>query len=50
MTVAKDNNIKKGDEIIDEINTVVKSWNKYAAQAKVKKELKERIQNNLNVF
>lgn len=50
MTIAKDNNIKKGEKIIEQINTVVKSWNKYAQQAKVRKDLEERIQNNLNVF
>lgn len=50
MTIAKENNIKKGEKIIDEINAVIKSWNKYATQAKVKNNLKERIGNNLNVY
>lgn len=50
MTIAKDNNIKKANKIIDEINYVVKSWNKYATQAKVKNDLKEKINNNLNVY
>ena len=50
MTIAKDNNIKKGEKIIDDIDAIVKSWNKYAEQAKVKKALKERIKSNLNTF
>lgn len=50
MSIAKDNNIKKGEKIIDEMNAVIKSWSKYAAIAKVKKALKERINNNLNVY
>lgn len=50
MTIAKDNNIKKGEKIIEDINSIVKSWNKYAERAKVKKALKERIKSNLNIF
>jgi serine/threonine-protein kinase HipA len=50
MTIAKDNNIKKGEKIIEDINSIVKSWNKYAERAKVKKALKERIKSNLNTF
>jgi serine/threonine-protein kinase HipA len=50
MTIAKDNNIKKGEKIIEDINSIVKSWNKYAERAKVKKTLKERIKGNLNTF
>lgn len=50
MTIAKDNNIKKGDKIIDEINAVVKDWRKYASQAGVRVDLKERINDNLNTF
>jgi serine/threonine-protein kinase HipA len=50
MTIAKDNNIKKGEKIIEDINSIVKSWNKYAERAKVKKALKERIKRNLNTF
>lgn len=50
MTIAKNNSIKKGDKIIDEINDVVKRWNKYATQAEVIKNLKEKINNNLNVY
>ena len=50
MTIANDNNIKKGSKIIDDINSIVKSWNTYATQAGVRKDLKERIQDNLNTL
>ncbi|MBZ0200456.1 MAG: type II toxin-antitoxin system HipA family toxin [Ignavibacteriaceae bacterium] len=50
MTIAKDNNIKKGEKIIEGINSIVKSWNKYAEQAEVRNDLKESINNNLNTF
>ena len=50
MTIAKDNNIKKGEKIIDEINSVVKNWNWYADKAQVRTNLKERIHKYLNNF
>ncbi len=50
MTIAKANNIKKGQKIIDEINAVVHSWHDFAKQAQVKPELKERIEKSLNTF
>ena len=50
MTIATDNNIKKGAKIIEDINSVVKSWNKYAERAEVRNDLKERINDNLNVI
>lgn len=50
MTIAKNNNIKKGDKIIDEMNLVIKSWTTYASQAHVNNALKKKINNNLNVF
>ena len=50
MTIAKDNNLKKGEKIIDDINSVVKSWDRYAKQAVVRNDLKERIRQNLNVL
>ena len=50
MTIARDNNIKKGAKIIDKINGTIKSWNNYAKQAQVRNDLKERIQNSLNIF
>lgn len=50
MTIAKDNNIKKGERIIDDINLVVKSWDEYAEQAYVRTDLQERIRQNLNIL
>ncbi|MCI1266576.1 MAG: type II toxin-antitoxin system HipA family toxin [Saprospiraceae bacterium] len=50
MTIAKNNNIKKGDKIIDEMNSIIKSWTTYASQANVNNVLKKKINNNLNVF
>jgi serine/threonine-protein kinase HipA len=50
MTIAKDNNIKKGAKIIEDVNSVVKSWKKYAEQALVRNDLKDRISINLNTF
>jgi serine/threonine-protein kinase HipA len=50
MTIAKDNNIKKGEKIIDEINLVVKSWYEYANKAKVKTDLQQRVHKNLNIL
>lgn len=50
MTIAKDNNIKKGEKIIDNINAIVKTWYKYAEQAEVRNDLKEKIFMNLNIF
>jgi len=50
MTIARDNNIKKGEKIIAEINATIKSWNNYAEQAQLRNDLKERIHNSLNIF
>lgn len=50
MTLASTNNIKKGERIIDEINGIVNSWKKYAEQAKLRRDLKERIGKYLNTF
>lgn len=50
MTLARDNNIKKGGKIIEEINLIVKSWNSYAEQAKVRNDLKNRIHRSLNTI
>ncbi len=50
MTIARDNNIKKGEKIIDEINSTIKSWNNYAEQAQLRNDLKERIHNSLNTL
>ena len=50
MTIAKANNIKKGEKIIKEINTVVKSWKDFANRTKVRKELLQIIQDNLHTL
>lgn len=50
LTIAKNNNIKKGEKIITEINRVVKSWESYANRANVRKDLANRIQNHLNII
>ncbi|MGE0932146.1 type II toxin-antitoxin system HipA family toxin [Peijinzhouia sedimentorum] len=50
MTIAKDNNIKKGEKIVNDINLVVKSWSAYAKQASVRTDLQERIRQNLNTL
>lgn len=47
MSIAKDNNIKKGEQIIKDISSVVRSWNKYAEQAGIRNDLKERIYGKL---
>ena len=50
MTIAKDNNIKKGEKIIEQLNSTIKSWNTYADRAQLRNDLKEKINNNLNTF
>lgn len=50
MTIAKDNNIKKGEKIITEINSIIKSWHAYANKAKIRSDLKDRIYTNLNIL
>ena len=50
MTIAEDNNIKKGKKIIEEINDVIKLWENYAEKAQLRNDLKKRIHHNLNTF
>lgn len=50
MSIAKDNNIKKAGKIINEISTVVQNWSNYAKQAGVRSDLKNKIQENLNIL
>ncbi|MFC0877267.1 type II toxin-antitoxin system HipA family toxin [Saccharicrinis sp. FJH2] len=50
MTIAIDNNIKKAEKTIDEINSIVTFWPKYAEKARVRNDLKNRIQQNLNTL
>jgi serine/threonine-protein kinase HipA len=50
MTIAKANNVKKGEKIIEEINTIVKNWKNFANRAKVRKDLLQTIQKNLHTL
>ncbi len=50
MSIAKANNIKKGEKVIEEINTIVKNWIDFANRAKVKKELLQTIHDNLHTL
>lgn len=50
MTIAQANNIKKGEHIIDSINTTVKYWSDYANKVKVRGDLRKLIQNNLHTL
>lgn len=50
LTIAKDNNIKKGSQIIEEVNAVVSNWKFFANKAEVRKDLTDRIHQNLNIF
>jgi serine/threonine-protein kinase HipA len=48
MKIAKDNNIKKGEKIINEVNTIIRKWEDYAKQAGVRADLHQSIHQNLN--
>ena len=48
MTVAKTNNIKKGKEIVEEINAVVRKWDDFAFRVNVREDLKRNIKDNLH--
>jgi len=50
MTIMKANNIKKGEEIIEEINQTVCHWDDYAKQAKVDEKHLIHIQSNLHTI
>ena len=50
LTIANDNNIKRGKKIIHEVNETVKNWKSFAKEAKVRDDLVERIQTNLNTL
>lgn len=50
MTIAKDNSIKKGEQIIEEINKVVNNWVDFASQAKVSHRNTIEIKQNLHVL
>jgi len=50
MTIAKANNIKKGEKIIHEINSVIKNWNEFAHKAEVREDLYKQIKSNHNII
>lgn len=50
MTIAKANNIRKGEKIINEINTVVKNWSDFATKVKVSDFRHKDIKSNLHVL
>ena len=50
MTIAKANNIKKGEQIINDINTVVKNWSDFALKVKVSDFRHNEIKSNLHVL
>ena len=50
MTIAIANNIKRGERIIEEINTTVNNWEDFALQAKVSPERTKEIKKNLHVL
>jgi serine/threonine-protein kinase HipA len=50
LSIAKANNIKNGEKIIDEINSVIKSWTDFSKQAKVNDKRHGLINQNLNTF
>ena len=50
LKIAKENNIKKGSNIIEEIISVITSWPNYSKIAGVRMDLSKRIEENLNVF
>ena len=50
LKIAKENNIKKGANIIEEMISVISSWPNYSKIAGVRMDLSKRIEENLNVF
>lgn len=50
MSIAVTNRIKKGEQIIDEINEVVKNWSHFALKAKVSDYRHKDIKSNLHLL
>lgn len=50
MSIAKTNKIKKGEQIIDEINEVVKNWSYFALKVNVSDHRHKDIKSNLHVL
>lgn len=50
MSIARDNSIKKGEQIIDDINLVIRNWSDFALKAGVPEHRIRRIDENLHVL
>ena len=50
MVLAKTNSVKRGEQIIDQINNVVENWNAFASENNVNEKLRKTIQNNLHTI
>ena len=50
MSIAQANNIKKGEIIIEEINTIVTNWEDFALEAKVNDQKTKEIKQHLHVL
>ena len=50
LKIAKENSIKKGESIINELNATINKWKDFAHQANVREDLILKIHSNLNVF
>jgi serine/threonine-protein kinase HipA len=50
LSIAKANNIKRGEDIIDDINNTVSNWKDFADKAKVDEQHFDHIKRNLHTF
>jgi serine/threonine-protein kinase HipA len=50
LSIAKANNIKRGEDIIDDINNTVSNWKDFADKAKVDEKHIDHIKRNLHTF
>ncbi|MFZ4413813.1 MAG: type II toxin-antitoxin system HipA family toxin [Bacteroidales bacterium] len=50
MKIAKENKIKTGEKIIEQINSVIKTWKNYAEQSGVRTNISKKINENLNTL
>ena len=50
LSIAKANNIKRGEDIIDDINNTVSNWKDFADKAKVDEQHFDHIKRNLHIF
>lgn len=50
LSIAKENNIRKAEQTLLEINEVIKSWPDFARQVDVRPDLRETIQTNLHLI